>query len=197
MLVLLSALAAAAPAPTLADGASEVAQAAYDWGSLARCGADEGGHLEAALSVREGAVRSVVVTHTTVSEAATACTADALASWRFPPTVSGAVAVPLAFSPTPPPMTDAEVAAVGRVLHRNAPQLRACYEQALRADASLEGTLSVLIWLEEGTVSASHVAGSLGGGALSRCVQRRLEAWDFPLPVSGELELPLAMTPAG
>lgn len=197
MLVLLSALAAAAPPPSLAEGASEAAQAAYDWSSVARCGAEEGGRLTATLSVGGGAVRSVVVTEAAVDGDSLTCALGAISAWRFPAAVSGAVAVPLEFAPAAPPMTDAEAASVGRVLRRNAPQLQACYEQALRTDRSLEGTLSVLIWLDGGAVSASHVDGSLRDTPLAACLQRRLRAWAFPPSVSGELELPLAMAPAG
>jgi len=195
--LLLTAGALAAPPPVLAAGALPAVRAAYDVDTVALCGDPAGGTAEIVVSVAAGGgVAAAVVRDATVSDASLGCLLAGVSAWRFAD--AGTARVELVFSPEPPPMDAHAVDGVRWVLQRNRAQLQACYEQALRAEPDLSGSLEVLVWVDGGHVSASHVRGDpLLAGSVGGCLQRRLAAWVFPDAVTGELALPLALSPAG
>ena len=77
-------------------------------------------------------------------------------------------------------------------------QVRACYERRLKDDNLLQGSMAVLLTIDEtGAVSAVSVKGSLRDRQVYDCVKRVARTWKFPTPKGGcvRTEVPFQMTP--
>ncbi|MBX3272332.1 MAG: energy transducer TonB [Sandaracinaceae bacterium] len=77
--------------------------------------------------------------------------------------------------------------AIRRVVRRNLPQVRHCYEQGLTNHPSLEGRV-VVSWTVDssGTVQRSEVAQStLGNAGVESCIASAVRRWTFPQPDGG------------
>ena len=71
---------------------------------------------------------------------------------------------------------------IRRVVHRNIPQVRFCYEQGLQARPDMEGRVSVMFVIaQSGAVqSAQVVANDLGDARAGQCVADAVRRWPFP-----------------
>jgi TonB family protein len=70
------------------------------------------------------------------------------------------------------------------------PQVRSCYERALKQAGSLGGTVEVRFVIDaEGQVKSSQVfRNTTGHDGLGKCIAFVLKGWRFPKPISGEVE---------
>jgi TonB family protein len=67
------------------------------------------------------------------------------------------------------------------------PELHACYQQALQADAAL-GEGEILVRLEvasSGAVKGATIETALASATLDRCVRERAARWSFPAAAEG------------
>lgn len=72
---------------------------------------------------------------------------------------------------------------IRRIVRRNRGRIRACYEQSLRRDPTLEGSLEVrFIISPSGTVATAMVTKGLQDEALRGCVTRAFRTMTFPRP---------------
>ena len=78
---------------------------------------------------------------------------------------------------------------VKRIIRANFPRFRACYEQGLKKDPGLKGTVSVRFIIDTtGAVeSASGAGGSLSDGQVSGCVLGVYRTLAFPEPEGGKV----------
>ncbi|GAC1394015.1 MAG: hypothetical protein NVSMB47_02370 [Polyangiales bacterium] len=78
---------------------------------------------------------------------------------------------------------------VKRIIRANFPRFRACYEQGLKKDPGLKGTVGVRFIIDTtGAVeSASGAGGSLAAGAVSGCVLGVYRTLSFPEPEGGKV----------
>lgn len=77
-------------------------------------------------------------------------------------------------------------------------QVRACYERRLRENNLLQGSMNLLLTIDEsGSVSAVEASGSLQDQAVFNCVKRVARTWKFPPPQGGcvRTSVPFTMTP--
>lgn len=187
----------AATAATLLSPASDptlTPVAAAHLNDLDRCSAMTAGQLSADLRVRNGDVVSVSLADSTLPADQQRCALASLFSWRFPAQTSASFHLSIALSPPLPAMSDADIAAVGRVVRAGSGQLRRCYEQALNADPDLSLSARATLAIVDGAVSDLQLSEDITD-PLQTCVDRRLRSWRFPDDVSGEVVLPLSFTP--
>ncbi|MFT5353761.1 MAG: outer membrane biosynthesis protein TonB [Polyangiales bacterium] len=92
-----------------------------------------------------------------------------------------------------------DVSAVQQVVARQRPQVRACYERALKQNNILQGTVSVrMIIGRDGSVDQVNVGGSLRDNEVFGCVRRLARNWRFPRPTGGacaQVNAPFTLTP--
>lgn len=119
-------------------------------------------------------------------------------STRPAPTAAEICALPYA-PPGPPPLSvrpvqvevthaplDAALAQTLRgIVRKNAPQLKYCYEVALRTDPTLSGPAHLTFSLIDGRVSDAHVTRALGDEAFSACLTGKVSKWVFPAGIDG------------
>ena len=77
-------------------------------------------------------------------------------------------------------------------------QVRACYERRLREDNLLQGSMNLLLTIDEsGSVSAVDASGSLQDQRVYSCVKRVARTWKFPAPQGGcvRTSVPFSMMP--
>ena len=187
------ALLATAAAAMLADPDPDPALAAAAQAHLAGmddCGSTVAGRLSAEIAVQSGAVVAVQLVEGSLEPAEQRCVLGSLFSWQFTPQTSRTFTVTLDFTPIPP-LSETDVAVVGRVVRSNAGQLRRCYEVALNTDPALSGQLEATVGIVDGQVRRLTLHGGLSEG-LSTCIDRRMRSWQFPETVSGEVVLPLS-----
>ena len=141
----------------------------------------------------QGAVVSVALSESDLEAAAQRCVLAGLFGWQFPAEASGGFTVSLDLAPLPP-LSAADVEAVGRVVRAGTGQLRRCYEQALNTDPTLSVSLQATLGIVDGAVSALALSEALDDG-MHACLDRRLRSWRFPGGISGEVVLPLAFSP--
>ena len=118
------------------------------------------------------------------------CVLGNLFTWRFPEQTSATIPLAFKFAPVPP-LPQAHVTVVGRVVRANSGQIRRCYEQALHTNPDLTGALEATVGISEGQISRVVLSSGLDDG-LQTCVDRRLRSWQFPEDVSGEIVLPFS-----
>ncbi|MFT5683642.1 MAG: hypothetical protein ACI8RZ_004574 [Myxococcota bacterium] len=162
---------------------------------LDRCGAVAVGEISARVGVIGGEVVAVALTDSSLPADQQRCALASLFSWRFPAQTTADFSLTLALSPPLPPMSDADVAAVGRVVRAGSGQLRRCYEQALNTNPTLSVSTHATLAIVDGSVSAIQLSEGIDE-PLQTCVDRRLRSWRFPAGVSGEVVLPLSFTPS-
>ena len=77
--------------------------------------------------------------------------------------------------------------AIRRVIHRNLPQVRFCYEQGLNARPDMAGRIAIQFMISpSGVVQHSAVAQStLGNPRVDQCVAAAVRRWTFPAPDGG------------
>ena len=168
--------------------------------ALAGCALPAEAALSAEVTIAAGEVVAVrqVAPGEGLDASARACALGVLFSARLDEAATGTVEVSLWSPPTPPPFSEADAAAIQRVVHHNAGQIRSCYEQSLRLAPSLSGALTMKMQLEAGRVAGVAFEGSASGDeALRSCITRRAVAWRFPEGASGEVLLPLNLSPSG
>ena len=92
-----------------------------------------------------------------------------------------------------------DASAVRRVVAQQGPQVRACYERALKQNNILQGTVMVrMIIGTDGSVDQVSVGGSLRDNEVFGCVRRLAQGWEFPRPTGNscaQVNAPFAMTP--
>ena len=76
---------------------------------------------------------------------------------------------------------------IRRVIHRNLPQVRYCYQDGLQSRPDLEGRVAIkFIISASGTVQAAVVGDStLGNASVERCISTAVKRWTFPAPEGG------------
>jgi len=77
-------------------------------------------------------------------------------------------------------------------------QVQTCYEQRLKEDNLLQGSMTVLLTIgASGSVRAVSVDGSLNDRQVYSCVRRVAKTWKFPKPQGGcvRTAVPFQMTP--
>jgi hypothetical protein len=77
-------------------------------------------------------------------------------------------------------------------------QVQACYEQRLKDDNLLQGSMTVLITIgPAGAVSDVSISGTLRDKQVYGCVKRVAKTWKFPKPQGGcvQTAVPFQMTP--
>jgi Ca-activated chloride channel family protein len=85
---------------------------------------------------------------------------------------------------------DAE--SVRMVVRHHLPQIRACYERALKGSPGLAGIIEIrLVISGEGRVRQAEVdRNSTGHEGLGKCIALTMSRWRFPRPVGGvEIEV--------
>lgn len=96
-----------------------------------------------------------------------------------------------------PPLSDPQKIAymVQRVLRKQLPRLKGCYEGSLRANPQLRGSWVVTFTIEtDGSVGKARAVGrDMADPALEECLTRRVDAWRFnrivkPQPVKKTVE---------
>jgi TonB family protein len=82
---------------------------------------------------------------------------------------------------------DAE--SVRMVVRHHLPQVRACYDRALKQQEGIAGVVEVEFEVTaEGTVASSNVhRNTTGHEGLGLCIAGLLRAWRFPRPVGGQV----------
>ena len=92
-----------------------------------------------------------------------------------------------------------DVSALQQVVARQRPQVRACYERALKQNNILQGTVNVrMIIGSDGSVEQVSVGGSLRDNEVFGCVRRLARDWTFPRPTGGscaQVNAPFTLTP--
>ena len=92
-----------------------------------------------------------------------------------------------------------DVSALQQVVARQRPQVRACYERALKQNNILQGTVNVrMIIGSDGSVDQVSVGGSLRDNEVFGCVRRLARNWTFPRPTGGacaQVNAPFTLTP--
>jgi len=87
---------------------------------------------------------------------------------------------------------------VQRIVRRNFGRLRLCYENGLRRDPRLEGTVFVEFTIgADGSVSGVKSSGTLPDKAVVDCVDRAFVVLSFPQPEAGTVKVryPIQFTP--
>jgi outer membrane biosynthesis protein TonB len=77
-------------------------------------------------------------------------------------------------------------------------QVQTCYEQRLKENNLLQGTMTVLLTIgASGSVKAVSLSGSLRDPQVYACVKRVAKTWKFPQPEGGcvRTAVPFQMTP--
>jgi hypothetical protein len=76
---------------------------------------------------------------------------------------------------------------IERVIKRNLPQIRYCYERELKLNPNLNGKVvsHFTIGKTGGVVSANIMESTLQGSAVGTCIARRISRWVFPKPRGG------------
>lgn len=71
---------------------------------------------------------------------------------------------------------------VRRVVHRNIPQVRFCYEQGLQAQPDMSGRVSVMFIIgQSGAVTTAQVVGNdVGNARVGQCIADAVRRWPFP-----------------
>jgi hypothetical protein len=167
------------------------------------------GAMDLELSVaRTGKV--IVVKHTggevTDADLAT-CVAEALTHRTFEPAAVGLTRYRLTFeqrtatgsaSAETPATTGGDLAPeiVARIVRRNAPKMKACYEKALLTQPSLNGKIIVKFTIDEkGNVEDVKDGGStIADATMKSCVRRIYEGMVFPAPKGGKVTVTFPMT---
>ena len=75
--------------------------------------------------------------------------------------------------------------AIQRVVRQNFGRFRACYEDGLVRNPSLEGRVEVKFVIDRAGGVAGATASGFGDDGVSRCVARAYEAMSFPRPEGG------------
>lgn len=92
-----------------------------------------------------------------------------------------------------------DVSALQQVVARQRPQVRSCYERALKQNNILQGTVNVqMIIGSDGSVEQVNVGGSLRDNEVFGCVRRLARNWTFPRPTGGscaQVNAPFTLTP--
>lgn len=91
---------------------------------------------------------------------------------------------------------------IAAVVNRNMGQVRFCYEEGLRDDASLNGRVAVNFVIGgNGMVKTAQVATStLKAKAVEDCIVMRVKSWKFPVPDGGvdvEVTFPFSLRRSG
>lgn len=91
---------------------------------------------------------------------------------------------------------------IAAVVNRNMGQVRFCYEEGLRDDASLNGRVAVNFVIGgNGLVKSAQVASStLKAKAVEDCIVMRVKSWKFPVPDGGvdvEVTFPFSLRRSG
>jgi hypothetical protein len=86
--------------------------------------------------------------------------------------------------------------ALSRALRGYGAQVKACYDQALKADPGLAGRLELELSIAGGKVQAARVEGELGqrSPALASCVSSRARRWAFDPAVEDTVLVPYSFT---
>ncbi len=73
---------------------------------------------------------------------------------------------------------------IGRIIHKHASEIRACYEPELRQNPNLSGTVAVELTIGgDGAVSTTAIAkDDLHDAKLDDCIRERVAKWIFPEP---------------
>ena len=89
---------------------------------------------------------------------------------------------------------------INRTIKRNSRALQACYENELKKDGSLQGTIRVqfTIALSGRVSSVSILKNTIGSRAVAKCISARVKRWRFSKPQGGEVSIayPFVFTPA-
>jgi hypothetical protein len=86
-----------------------------------------------------------------------------------------------------------DAAAITAVARRQSGQLRYCYEQALRADPTLSGTMRIEVSVTAAGTAESPRASGLGDETLAACMSRSIGRAAFP-PASGATSASVSVT---
>jgi hypothetical protein len=86
-----------------------------------------------------------------------------------------------------------DAAAVTAVARRQSGQLRHCYEQALRADPSLAGTMRIEVSVTAAGTAESPRASGFGDATLAGCMSSAVGRAAFP-PASGTTSASVSVT---
>ena len=80
---------------------------------------------------------------------------------------------------------------IKRIVRANFPRFRACYEQGLKTDATLKGTVvtKILIDTTGDVASASTATGTMGNAAVEACVLGVFKTLAFPEPEGGKVSV--------
>ena len=121
--------------------------------------------------------------HKSSNAALDACIAALFLKWEFPKPRGGVnmgVVYPFVFS-KPATLDDKQVV---DTLHAHQPDVKACYDQALKAKPGLAGKLEVTFTVApSGQVAASKILSStLGSPPLEACILAKTKTWQFPKP---------------
>ena len=71
------------------------------------------------------------------------------------------------------------------ILKKNSPQLKYCYESALKADPSLTGRTRIEARISGGRVTDAAVLDRLGEASFEACMVAKVKRWVFPPEVEG------------
>lgn len=86
-----------------------------------------------------------------------------------------------------------DAAAVTAVARRQSGQFRHCYEEALRADPSLSGTMRIEVGVTAAGIAESPRASGFGDATLAACMTRSISRAAFP-PASGTTSASVSVT---
>lgn len=87
---------------------------------------------------------------------------------------------------------------IQRIVRQNFGRFRLCYEQGLRTDASLQGTVIVSFTIAtDGSVSGVKESGDLPSAAVKACIAKAFGLMTFPSPESGVVKVsyPIKLEP--
>lgn len=71
------------------------------------------------------------------------------------------------------------------IVKKNSPQLKYCYETALKADRSLTGRTRIEVRIWAGRVTGATVLDRLGDASFEACLATKVKKWVFPPAVEG------------
>jgi hypothetical protein len=116
------------------------------------------------------------------------CIANAFGRWTFPKPRGGVlmgVDYPFMFAaPKPPAQGKLDQAVVVKTVHDHQPDIKTCYDEAVKAKPGLAGTVKVaFVIAPTGKVSEAKVDNSTTKwGPLDQCLVGKLKSWTFPKP---------------
>lgn len=95
-------------------------------------------------------------------------------------------------------LTGGEPKDVTRTMRKYSGQVKYCYEQQLKKDASLEGTLWLSWTVRRGRATGVVLdSNTTGSEALGRCVVGKVRTWRYPDEVDGTVSVSLVLEPEG